>query len=77
MLFWPIFADFWCPVVTVVTFSSNLSNFGRNQKKKKNPKKSKKNQKIKKSKKILKNPKKNFAKKKNKIKNAFLLVVQY
>ena len=26
MLFWPIFGDFWCPVVTVVTFSSNLSN---------------------------------------------------
>ena len=33
MLFWPIFGDFWCPVVTVVTFSSNLSNFERNPKK--------------------------------------------
>ena len=33
MLFGPIFGDFWCPVVTVVTFSSNLSNFERNQKK--------------------------------------------
>ena len=24
ILFWPIFGNFWCPVVTVVTFSSNL-----------------------------------------------------
>ena len=32
MLFWPIFGNFWCPVVTVVTFSINLSNFERNQK---------------------------------------------
>ena len=24
MLFWPYFGNFWCPVVTVVTFSSNL-----------------------------------------------------
>ena len=24
MLFWPIFGDFGCPVVTMVTFSSNL-----------------------------------------------------
>ena len=24
MLFWPIFGNFWCPVVTLVTFSSNL-----------------------------------------------------
>ena len=39
MLFWPIYGNFWCPVVTVVTFSSNLSNFERNQKNKKNPKK--------------------------------------
>ena len=48
---WPIFDNFWCPVVTMVTFSSNLSNFERNQiktkKSKKNSKKSK-NQKIKK-----------------------------
>ena len=26
MLFGPIFGSFWCPVVTLVTFSSNLSN---------------------------------------------------
>ena len=37
MLFWPLFGNFWCPVVTLVTFSSNLSNFERNtQKPKKN-----------------------------------------
>ena len=24
LLFWPIFGDFWCLVVTLVTFSSNL-----------------------------------------------------
>ena len=69
MLFWPIFGDFWCPVETVVTFSSNLSSFERNQKKLKNPKKiqnlkkiqkkSKKSRKSKKtSKKHQKNPKK-------------------
>jgi hypothetical protein len=33
MLFWPIFGNFWCLVVIVVTFSGNLSNFERNQKK--------------------------------------------
>ena len=33
MLFWPNFGNFCCPVVTVVTFSSNLSNFERDQKK--------------------------------------------
>ena len=59
MMFWPILGDFWCPVVTVVTFSNNLSNFERTKKQKKNPKKSKfffnpKIQKIQKS----KNPKK-------------------
>ena len=32
MLFWPSFGHFWCPVVTLVTFSSNLSNFERNPK---------------------------------------------
>ena len=37
MLFWPIFGNFWCPVVTLVTFSSNLGNFESNPKK---PKKS-------------------------------------
>ena len=43
MLFWPIFGNFWCPVVTLITFSSNISNFERNHKKNK---KSKKIQKI-------------------------------
>ena len=56
MLFWPIFVNFWCPVVTLVTFSSSLSNFERN------PKTHKKKSKIlkffKKSKKIQKNLKK-------------------
>ena len=28
------FGNFWCPVVTLETFSSNLSNFKRNPKKK-------------------------------------------
>ena len=52
MLFWPIFGDFWFPVVTLVTFSSNISNFERNPKKpEKNPKKiKKKSKKFKKSK---------------------------
>ena len=27
MLCWPIFGHFWCPVETLVTYSSNLSNF--------------------------------------------------
>ena len=39
MLFWPIFENFWCPVVTLVTFSSNLRNFEWNPK---NPPKSQK-----------------------------------
>jgi hypothetical protein len=52
IMFWPIFGNLWCPVVTVVTFSSNLRNLEINQKKKtkksqkktqKNPKNSKKN----------------------------------
>ena len=30
MLFWPIFGNFRCPVVTLVTFSSNISNFEKN-----------------------------------------------
>ena len=34
MLFWHIFGDFWCLVVTLVTFSSNFSNIERNPKKK-------------------------------------------
>ena len=33
MLFWPVVGDFWCPVVTVVTFSSNLSKFEQTKKK--------------------------------------------
>ena len=36
MMFWPIFGNFWCPVVTVVTFISYLSNFEKNSKKSKN-----------------------------------------
>ena len=32
MLFWLIFGNFWCPVVALVTFSSNLSNFEKNPK---------------------------------------------
>ena len=53
MLFWPIFGNFWCPVVTMVTFSSNLINFERNQKKRKKIQK-KIQQKIQKIKKIQK-----------------------
>ena len=34
MLFWPIFGNLWCPVVTLVPFSSNLSNFEKNPKNK-------------------------------------------
>ena len=39
MLFWPILGHFWCSVVTLGTFSSNLNNLFLN------PKKSKKSQK--------------------------------
>ena len=63
MLFWPIFGDFWFPVVTLVTFSSNLSNF---QKSPTNPKKIPKKPKISKN---LKNPKK--SKKNNKVPKNF------
>ena len=38
MLFWPIFGNCWCPVATLVTFSSNISNFERNPKKTKKSK---------------------------------------
>ena len=63
MLFWPIFGNFWCPVVTLVTFSSNLSNFETNSKKlKKIPKKSKS-----KKKNSFKNPKINLKKIKKKV----------
>ena len=39
------FVNFWCPVVTLVTFSSNPSNFKRNPKKKQQKKLKKKIQK--------------------------------
>ena len=43
MLFWLILGHFWCSVVTLVTFSSNLNNFEKIQTKiqkiQKNPKK--------------------------------------
>ena len=50
MLFWPIYGDFWCPVVTVVTLSG----------KPKNQKNIKNGQKIRKSWKISKNLKNSF-----------------
>ena len=49
MLFWPIFDNFWGPLVTLVTFSSNISNFERNSKK---PKKMQKFQNISQNQKI-------------------------
>ena len=50
------FANFWCPVVTLLTFSSSLSNFERNPtKKQKNLKKIQKKLKKKKIKKNSKN----------------------
>ena len=54
MLFWTIFGNFWCPVVTLVSFNSNLSNFLKKSQKiqKKNPK-------------ILKSPQFFFEKSKN------------
>ena len=55
ILFWTTFGNFWCPVVTLVTFSSNISN--NNQKKKKIQKKSKKIKKIQKIQKSKKRPK--------------------
>ena len=51
MLFWLVFGDFWCPVVTLVIFSGNLSKFEKYQKKTKKSKRCKKIKKIKKSKK--------------------------
>ena len=60
MLFWTIFGNFWCPVVTLVTFSTNLSNFKRNPQK--NPKKVQKFQKFLK----IQNPKKIKKSKKSK-----------
>ena len=67
MRFCPIFGNLWCPVVTLVTFSSSLSNFERNSKnQKKSHKNSKKIQKIHKSKKNPKNPKTQIKKKSQK-----------
>ena len=64
MLFWTIFGNFWCPVVTLVTISSNISNFERNSKNQKYPKKI---QNFKKKFKKSKSPKKSKkSKKKNK-----------
>ena len=51
MLCWPIVGIFWCPVVNLVTFSSNFSNFERN------PPPFKKKSKISDNPKILKSPK--------------------
>ena len=65
MLFWHIFGNFWCPVVTLITFRRNLSNFERYSKKPFFSNKSKKNskhqkiQKSKQSQKIKINQKKN------------------
>ena len=30
MLFWPILGQFWCLILTLVIFSSNLSNLKKN-----------------------------------------------
>ena len=54
MLFWPIFGNFWCPVVTLVTLSSNICIFERNHK---NPKKNKKRKSTKKSENLKKSKK--------------------
>ena len=68
--FYAVLAHFWCPVVTMVTFSSNISN---NNKTKKNPKNSKnykkfpKNSKIQKTSKKSKKNKKQIQKKTQKI----------
>ena len=63
MLFWPIFGNFWCPLVTLVTFNSNKKNISQKFPKIKKILKSKTVQKIqtmlkKNSKKIQKIPKK-------------------
>ena len=55
---WPIFGNFWCPVVPLVIFSSNISTFERNPKNQKNPKQIQKNSKnFKKSKNLNKSKK--------------------
>ena len=57
--YYAVLAHFWCPVVTLVVFSSNLSNFERHpDKPKKSLKKFKKFQKSKKLKKSKKSTKK-------------------
>ena len=58
MPFWPIFCNFWCPVVPLVTFSSNLSNFERNPKNKNKKIQKKNKKKYRKVKKTKKNGKK-------------------
>ena len=67
------FCNFWCPVETLVTFSSDHSNFEGNPKKPKNPKiiqkLKKKNKKTLKRSKQLKKFKKKIKKKKIKKKN--------
>ena len=65
ILFWPILGYLLCLVVTLVTFSRNLSNFKKNPRNTKNQKKSQKNsnkKKIKKAKSIKKKPKKTTTK---------------
>ena len=66
MLFWPILGNFWCAVVTFVTFSSNLSNFERNPSPKKNLKKKRKKINHPPSKKKEKKEKKNLHQKRSK-----------
>ena len=44
--FCPFFGDFWCPVVAMESFSSNLRNFERNKKKNTKKKSKNKNQKF-------------------------------
>ena len=61
MLFWPILDHLWCPVLILVTFSSNLSSFKKNPKNaKKNPEQIQNTKKSKISSKIPKKIKKKF-----------------
>ena len=69
ILFWPIFGIFWSPVITLVTFSSNISN--NNKKKSKKFQKNSNNfKKIPNFKKRPKNPKNLKKNPKNKKKNS-------
>ena len=63
MLFWPILGHFWCLVVNLVTFSSDLSDFEKNPYNHKISPHLQKNQKKKKSKKFKKRTKKKKLKK--------------